>query len=89
MQYDITNIRAAQYVSCANLVIAETKHADVQTNGACNVTVTFRCLIQAVRLALRLPMYHLSHFSVCIFTCLNGSRNTCLFMQLHGMNEVT
>ena len=89
MQYDITNICAPQYVSCANLVIVETKHADVQTNSACNVTATFRCLIQAVRLALRLPMYHLSPFSVCIFTRLNGSRNTCLFMQLHGMNEVT
>lgn len=80
MLYDITNVCAARYVSCANLVIAETKHADVQTNGACNVTATFGCLIQAVRLTLRLPMYHLSHFSVCIFTCLHGSRNTCLFM---------
>jgi hypothetical protein len=86
MEYDVTNICASLNDSCANLVIAETKHADVHTNGACNVTRTFRCLIQAVRLALRLPMYHLSPFSVCIFTRLNGSRNTCLFMQLHGMN---
>jgi hypothetical protein len=89
MQYDITNLCAPQYVRSANLVIAETKHADVQTNGACNVTATFRCLIQAVRLALRLPVYHLSLFSVCIFFRLNGSGNTCLFMQLHGIDEVT
>jgi hypothetical protein len=67
MKYDITNVCAPQYVSWANLVIAKTKHAVVQTNGACNVTATFRCLIQAVRLALRLPVYHLSPFSVCIF----------------------
>jgi len=46
LQYDITKVCTPQYVSRANLVIAETKHADVQTNGACNVTTTFRCLIQ-------------------------------------------
>jgi hypothetical protein len=74
------------HVSCSNLVIAKTKHADarVQTNGACNVTATFICLIQAVRLALRLPMLHLSPFGVSIFTRLNGSRKTCLVG--HGMD---
>jgi len=84
MQYDITNIRAPQYASCANLVTANAKHVDVQTNCACNVTATFWCLIQAVRLALRLPMYHLSPFSVCIFTRLNGSRNTSLFVSVRA-----
>jgi hypothetical protein len=72
MQY-ITNTCAPQCASCANLVIAETKYADVQTNVACNVTATFRCLIQAVRLTLRLPLYCLSPFSVCIFIRLSGS----------------
>jgi hypothetical protein len=41
MRYDITNIGAPQYASCANLVIAKAKHVDVQTNCACNVTTTF------------------------------------------------
>jgi hypothetical protein len=71
-----------------DLVISETKHTDLQTNGACNVTVAFRCLIQAVRLELRLPMPHMSPFSVYIFTHPNGSTNTCVFVQLHEMNEL-
>jgi hypothetical protein len=91
MQYNITRINAPQNVSHAvlpDLAISETKHTDVQTNGACNVPATFRCLIQAVRLALCLPVLHMTHFSVYIFTHLNRSTNTCVFVQFHEMNEL-
>lgn len=91
MQCEVTTLNSPQNVDYAvlpNSVISETKHTIVQTNGACNVNETCTCLIQAVRIAMRLILSHLSPFSVYIFAFLNSSTNTCPFVQLHDMNEL-